>query len=402
MWQKVFLTLLLLAFPLLGAPPLASAKPASDGISLRIYPQAPLYMVDIDANRDLRSAMVQNLAIINPSGAQVRLDSLRVEIKAGVRVVQTLFFEATDLDQAAARMAKLKEVGALSLYDFVFQTSRYLDPGVTLASSRVLPPKSAVVMNGIPLLLRGPGDSVRIVAEAEQAGGTKLQVELNLPLRQYQQKNDYYFPLQGVWMVVVGPSFSEPHRWALNEEFALDIVRLGESGKTYHGSGIKLSDFYSYGQEVVAVADGEVVTVETSQSEGNDRFRQLGESAETFMARTVAEQEKLLLAGAYKVLGNYVVVRHQGGEYSHYTHLAAASARVKPGEKVKGGQVLGKLGNTGNSSEPHLHFTVADGPDPLYARSLPVRYSGMTTLADGPVGPSYPQTGWIIEATAKR
>ena len=103
------------------------------------------------------------------------------------------------------------------------------------------------------------------------------------------------------------------------------------------------------------------------------------------------------LRGAAGVGGNFVVVRHSGGEHSHYTHLAAGSVRVKRGDKVASGQVLGKLGHTGNSTEPHLHFTVADGPDPLYARSLPVRYEGLTT-ADGPQEPVHPQSGWIVES----
>ena len=115
------------------------------------------------------------------------------------------------------------------------------------------------------------------------------------------------------------------------------------------------------------------------------------------MARTMKEQAALLGRGAAGVGGNFVVVRHAGGEYSHYAHLAEGSVRVKPGDEVVRGQALGRLGHTGNSTEPHLHFTVADGPDPLYARSLPVRIEGLTT-ADGPQEPVYPQSGWLVES----
>ncbi len=364
-----------------------------------------MYLVDVDPRHGVQSAMVQNLAVLNPDGTPVALDQLRIEITAGVRVRQTLFFDGTDLDKAGARMAKLKEMGALALYDFAFQTSRYLGAEISLAGSRALPGKSALVLTGIPLVIRGEVDSMRVVADGKGADGAPVQATLNVPLQQYRQKNSYRFPLMGTWLVAVGPAFSEPHRWALMEEFALDVVRLGGAGKTCGGACSKVTDYYGYGQDVLAAADGEVVTVESEQKESNDRFRQPGESGEAFLARTMEEQSKLLRRGAAGVGGNFVVVRHSGGEYSHYSHLAAGSVRVKRGDRVASGQALGKLGHTGNSTEPHLHFTVADGPDPLYARSLPVRYEGLTT-ADGPQGPVYPQSGWIVEsapaAVAKR
>ncbi len=342
--------------------------------------------------------MLQNLAVLNPDGTAVTLDRIRVEIRAGERVRQEHAFDASDLDAAGARMAKLREMGALQLYDFAFQTSRYLPAGTALAASRALPARSALVLNGIPLLIRGPADSMRIVAEGKGGGGTPLQAALDVPLGVYAQKNAYRFPLEGAWLVAVGPAFSEPHRWAPNEEFALDVVRVGASGRTCGGPCSKVGDYYGYGQPVVAVADGEVVAVEAGQEEAVHRFRQPGESGEAFLARTMAEQSKLLARGAPGVGGNYVVLRHSGGEYSHYAHLAAGSVRVKPGERVLRGQTLGKLGHTGNSTEPHLHFTVADGPDPLYARSLPVRIEGLTTV-DGPQEPVYPQSGWLVETT---
>ena len=400
MLRTAGLIIVLLALPLAATPP-AAPKQVAEALAVRIYPAAPIYTIDVDASHDLRSVMLQNLAVLNLGEAPVRLDRLTIEIRSGAQVRQTLQFDGTNLDAAAAHMAKLRDVGALALYDFAFQTSRYLPAGTALAGSRLLPARSALTLNGIPLVIRGAADRIRILAEGERTGGARVQQVLDVPLHPYAQKNNYRFPLNGVWFVVVGPGFSEPHRWLQNEEFALDIVRTGATGTTHSGSGTHLPDYYGYGQEVVAVADGEVVTAEAGQMEGEDRFRRSGESAEAFLDRTVAEQEALLHGGAIRVMGNYVIVRHSGGEYSHYAHLAASSVQVKAGDKVSGGQILGKLGSTGNSTEPHLHFTVANGPDPLYARSLPVRYLGLTTAGDGPLGPSYPQSGWIIDTAGK-
>ncbi len=185
--------------------------------------------------------------------------------------------------------------------------------------------------------------------------------------------NDYSFPLRGAWVVAVGPGFSEPHRWAPNEEFALDSVRTSASGKTCRGEWTKPSDCYAWGEDVVAAADGVVVSTVADQKETSERLRKPGESADAFLQRTMAEQQKLLSEGAAGVAGNLVAIRLEGGEYSLYAHLAEGSVVEKAGEKVSKGQKLGKVGHTGNSTEPHLHFGIVDGPDPLYARSLPVR-----------------------------
>ena len=137
--------------------------------------------------------------------------------------------------------------------------------------------------------------------------------------------------------------------------------------------------------------------METGQAESEGRFRKPGESGEAFLQRTIMEQDKLLSKGTPGVAGNFVVIRHDGGEYSQYMHLAESSILVKPGDKVRRGQKVGRLGHSGNSTEPHLHFGIADGPDPLWSRSLPVRFSGLTTV-DGPQAPSYVQSGWIVSA----
>ena len=69
--------------------------------------------------------------------------------------------------------------------------------------------------------------------------------------------------------------------------------------------------------------------------------------------------------------GNEVVLELAPGVFAFYAHLQPGSIRVQIGETVTTGQVLGLLGNTGNSTAPHLHFQLADGPDVLTATSLP-------------------------------
>jgi murein DD-endopeptidase MepM/ murein hydrolase activator NlpD len=76
--------------------------------------------------------------------------------------------------------------------------------------------------------------------------------------------------------------------------------------------------------------------------------------------------------------GNHVVVAMGGGRYAFYAHLVPGSVRVKVGQRVRPGDVLGLLGNSGNSNAPHLHFQLMDGPSPLGAEGIPYRFSTFT------------------------
>jgi murein DD-endopeptidase MepM/ murein hydrolase activator NlpD len=76
--------------------------------------------------------------------------------------------------------------------------------------------------------------------------------------------------------------------------------------------------------------------------------------------------------------GNHVVVDIGEGRYAFYAHLQPGSLRVKTGDKVSQGQVLGLLGNSGNTDGPHLHFHVMDGPSPLVSNGLPYAFTSFT------------------------
>jgi murein DD-endopeptidase MepM/ murein hydrolase activator NlpD len=74
-----------------------------------------------------------------------------------------------------------------------------------------------------------------------------------------------------------------------------------------------------------------------------------------------------------------VVADIGGGHFAVYAHLKLGSVRVKTGDRVRRGDVLGLLGNTGNTSHPHLHFHIVDGPSALASNGLPYVISGMAT-----------------------
>lgn len=89
------------------------------------------------------------------------------------------------------------------------------------------------------------------------------------------------------------------------------------------------------------------------------------------------------MAGAGWLLGNHVILDLGDGAYALYAHLQRGSVTARKGDRVRAGQVIGRCGNSGNSSEPHVHFQVMDHPDPDVATGLPFRWRGIELPANG-------------------
>jgi murein DD-endopeptidase MepM/ murein hydrolase activator NlpD len=83
------------------------------------------------------------------------------------------------------------------------------------------------------------------------------------------------------------------------------------------------------------------------------------------------------------VAGNRVVIDIGGGQYAYYAHLQPGSVRVKKGDRVRRGQLLARVGNSGDAREPHLHFQLTDRPDVLASEGLPHLFERYRTRSGG-------------------
>jgi hypothetical protein len=81
--------------------------------------------------------------------------------------------------------------------------------------------------------------------------------------------------------------------------------------------------------------------------------------------------------------GNHVIMDMGNGLYAFYAHMQPGSLRVKVGDKVHRGQVLGLLGNTGNSSEPHLHFDICNASSMLACEGIPYAFASFEVVGKG-------------------
>jgi hypothetical protein len=158
-----------------------------------------------------------------------------------------------------------------------------------------------------------------------------------------------------------GPSNDTHHRrsWLayggralFPERFAIDFVRLHEDRPTT-GDPAENRSWHGYGAEVVAVADARVASIKDG-------------IPDNVPANRAPPGMTLDTMG-----GNMVVLDLGNGLYAFYSHLQPGSLRVRPGDLVRVGQVLGLVGNSGNGNAPHFHFQVSDGPSLLLSDGVP-------------------------------
>ncbi|WP_428659177.1 M23 family metallopeptidase [Reyranella sp.] len=141
-------------------------------------------------------------------------------------------------------------------------------------------------------------------------------------------------------------------RFALAQRFAIDWEQLDADRRVVRGDVKKVESYIIFGTDVIAVADGTVVAMR------NDLPEQVPGALPPGLPIDQAD-------------GNFVVLDIGRGAFALFAHMQPGSVTVQPGATVKRGDVLGKVGNTGNSQAPHLHFHVMDGPSPLLANGIP-------------------------------
>lgn len=302
--------------------------------------------------------LAYELAIANPSQLFVTLDKVEIVDAAGA-VLESLDGDALGamITQYAGKDRMLPAGGtALVFLDVRFASADALPEHV---QARVTATRQATGPDGKPAPLP-PGTPVPATYTF-----TGAPTEIGAPARLVAP------PLRGAnWMVVNGCCDAiTSHRGAvlpvngrlrIPERFAIDFIRLDAENRVFSGDVSKLESYAYYGTEVHAVADGTVVNLYNGADEQIP-----GADAKGITTENIG--------------GNMIVVDIGGGAFAFYAHLQRDSLKVKLGDTVTAGQVLGLLGNTGNSTAPHLHFHLMDGPSPLDANGLPYVFGRFTS-----------------------
>lgn len=337
-------------------------------------PEDFVYVYETNADKGYYNGLIHFIGFVNKGTEEVSIDRAVIDVMADSLVRQRVFLTHRELEQQAKQGYGMQTSGLLRLYDCYFRTKSFLGKSVTLTQGLTLSPNTAVLSLRNYLTFKGIPDYFQVTLYYKTSAGKTLEVSARIKAVIHQPVNRYIFPLKGTWLVGAGADLHAHHRWVSFEEFALDLVQVDVNGSTHKKQGIQVDDYYCFNRDVVAVAGGDVVSVVNNLPDDNSLLRQPHESQQDYDKRLQAVQLRIITQNVYLALGNYVVIRHRGEEYSCYAHLKQGTVVVKKGDRVKQGQVIGKVGHSGNSEEPHLHFQVNSGPDPLYSRGVPVKF----------------------------
>ncbi len=353
----------------------AFAEPPKS-LEVRFCPASAVRTYPLESRRDLQSLLLQNAAVINHGQSAFDMKEIELELLEAGQVRDTKKLDARAIQRIADRGAKLQAAGVLQQVGFQFCGNDLIAPNIKLAGPKLDRDQALLIASQV-FAFSGARDTLRVRVHGNLDGHT-TEFTGSIPIKSEFAQNKYIFPLRGVWYAGWGASFHTGHRWAIPEEFALDIAKIGESGLSHKGDGTRFNDYYAYGADVLAAANGRVTSVANDQPEDPSAMQRPNESQEAYFARLQKEQAERLAKGLTAIAGNYVMIDHGKNEYRLYAHLQPGSVRVHVGDQVKTGDVIGKLGSSGNSTEPHLHFHVCDKPDPLMCAGIPVNFSNIT------------------------
>lgn len=245
-------------------------------------------------------------------------------------------------EEIAARLAYARE-----------ELPRYRDSSLRRILGLDYRPEQAFLHEHFSFFASGAVDELRIEADC----GGKI-VTCAIPVIPYKSPNRWRFPLSGTVVVTDTYSSINSHRWCRNSEFAFDAGAFDETlGRPVIG-----------GRPVYAACDG-VVEETFDGLEDTDDGTDLAEIETRYGEHA-------------RIDGNHVILRHSDNELSLYAHLQKGSVAVTPGEAVKAGQLIGRVGSSGSSWIPHLHFHVMR--DGIEGPGVPVVFEDLRTILGEP------------------
>lgn len=205
-------------------------------------------------------------------------------------------------------------------------------------------------------------------------------------------------PVEGRWLAVNSPATKVPSHGvrAYGQAYAIDLVAEpdGASRPEFGTGGAwrRASEYPAFGRLVFAMIDGVVVTA--SDWRRDHRARSTLASVLYLMLIEAPIRE---LGGPGFVIGNHVIIRGDDGVYALVAHLERRSVEVRAGQRVHAGERIARCGNSGNSTEPHVHAQLMDRANPLTAQGVPMVFTDVR-IGDGERGDGMPADGEHVYA----
>ena len=336
------LLLLVLAACLLAVPPTWASQP---DFHLQVVP-AIVYKVD-DPGNIKTSSFVFDIAVICATDCALTPISASVELASAGSIVERQ-------DWTTEMLAKIKRI------------SYRIEPDTPLAS-----PTHAFTLHeafDVRFYFRHPQamaiDSAAVRLTVGDAKGHRAEQMLRIAIRHYQQKTALMVPFRGHGIVGQDWITNGGHGGFWNA-FAVDLDGLDQNDGEISDTNENAADA-GYGREILAPAAGTVVYARNDVPTNPHPGEEPGDNWYSPLHDPVM---------AYA--GNCVIVDHGNSEYSVMMHLQPGSVAVKVGERVATGQIIGRLGNSGDAFGPHLHYQLQSGPQLFRDQPLPFKFQNI-------------------------
>jgi len=342
--NRVLLPLLLFAGLVATEPSPVSAP----DVRLQVVP-AVVYKVD-DPGGTRTSSFVFDIAVICSTDCELTPVSASVELSSAGSAVERQ-------DWTTEMLARIK------------RTSFRLEP-----NTPVMAPVRAIALPEafeLRFYFRRPQalaiDSVTLRLALADAKGRRAEQMLRIPIGYYRQKTTLNFPIRGHGIIGQDYVTNGGHggHGDFSDEFGIDIDGLDRNDGELSDANENAADA-GWGREILAPAAGTVVYARNDvptnphpgEAPGDDWYRPLHDPVN---------------ASA----GNCVIIDHGNSEYSVMMHMQPGSVTVKVGDRVATGQVIGRLGNSGDAFGPHLHYQLQSGPRLWQYQSMPVKFQNV-------------------------
>ena len=209
-------------------------------------------------------------------------------------------------------------------------------------------------------------DSANVRLKVADAKGRRGEQMLRIPIHYYQQKTSLIVPFRGNGIVgqdwITNGGHGGAHGGVYGSDFAIDVRGLDENYAEQKNDADENASAAGWSREILAPAAG---TVTYARNDVPDNPRPGDPDINSFAA---------LHDPVMAYYGNCVIIDHGNSEYSVLAHMQQGSVTVKVGERVAAGQVIGRLGNSGDAFGPHLHYQLQSGPQLFHDQGLPFRF----------------------------
>jgi hypothetical protein len=366
---------------------LLTSHAAAQEVVIRVEPASPLI-----ERHDGRQQLNFDLAVHNSGPHTLRLVEIAVDIlDAGGRLLERRIVNSNGLAPSIEIVAKplvapnetvdvfnpffdLSPDLAINRMEYSFRYVREDNPQDRQANSRRLPTDS------------------------------DLEVRASVRPTEYRPRTSLILPLRGRLFIWDSHDFYSHHRRvpldlelvrkmgiiANPNRYASDLVAVDEQGRMFHDNPYNKKNYFVYGAAVYSPGDGTIVAAANNIPDNEFDGRQV--------------RHPTLPPGADENLGNYVLIDHGNGEFSIFPHLMQGSVRVGPGKSVKRGQVLGRVGFSGDAIFPHVHYSLMSCRDLYRCEGLPAyftQYGRVHGDKKSPITSDTIGSGELIESTAR-